>query len=91
MKIQRKDHTAEVLIRNSLERKYRLIAEKATDFLIHPDEVRDVINLCKDTFKNGNSSREGRYRHKNGQWFWFEIKATRLLDEMSRVKIFTIA
>ncbi|MHA1150857.1 MAG: PAS domain S-box protein [Promethearchaeota archaeon] len=42
--------------------------------LIHPDEYREIRRFMIKLKKNGEATREGRIRHKNNIWIWFEIR-----------------
>ncbi len=60
-------------------------------FFVHPDEIQDIISLSKEVIRKGHATREGRYKHKNGDWLWFDIKATKFKDDVGNTKILTIA
>ncbi len=60
-------------------------------FFIHPDEVKDVLEMNKKVVKTGEGSREGRYKHKNGAWLWFEIQATKIVDEKGKINILVLS
>jgi len=59
--------------------------------LIHPDELGQVIRLIKKALITGEFRREGRIRHKNGQWIWFDIKGITFRDDDGNRKLLIIS
>ncbi|MFX0071991.1 MAG: PAS domain S-box protein, partial [Candidatus Hermodarchaeota archaeon] len=59
---------------------------KRAQILRHPEESEQVKEFIKDVTKNGESSQEGRLRHKNGDWKWFDIRARLYLDQNQQWK-----
>ncbi len=54
---------------------------------IHPDDYKQVENLCKIIFKKGAGIEELRFRGTNG-YIWYEIKGQRLIDNSGKKIIF---
>jgi len=54
--------------------------------LIHPEETTSIRRYMIKVNKNGEATREGRIKHKNGNWIWFELKGKKLIDEKNQVK-----
>ncbi|MHA1150599.1 MAG: PAS domain-containing sensor histidine kinase [Promethearchaeota archaeon] len=50
-----------------------LIGKNALN-LIHHQEYKETRCFMRAVIKNGEAVREGRIKHKNGKWVWFEIK-----------------
>ena len=42
--------------------------------LIHPNDVKNDMNITKMDIVNKNQSQEMRLKHKEGHYLWFEIK-----------------
>ncbi len=47
---------------------------KSANTIIHPDEKKQVNKFLRDIIRKGESKREGRLKHKDGYWIWFDIQ-----------------
>ncbi len=59
--------------------------------LIHPNESKDVRLFLENLLKNGETEREGRLKHKNGNWIWFNIRGKKILDLNDEIKYLIIS
>ena len=67
-----------------------LIGELASKFR-HPDDNKGVIKFVRDVANKGEGSLEGRMRHKNGHYIWFDIRGKRFRDSKGNWKGLGIA
>jgi PAS domain S-box-containing protein len=44
--------------------------------IVHPDEYDQINEMIKQMLKEGEARREGRIKHKNGEWKWYDIWAS---------------
>ena len=44
--------------------------------IVHPDEYDQIDEMIKQMLKEGKARREGRIKHKNGEWKWYDIWAS---------------
>jgi len=44
--------------------------------IVHPDEYDQIDDMIKQMLKEGEARREGRIKHKNGEWKWYDIWAS---------------
>ncbi len=44
--------------------------------IVHPDEYGQIDEMIKQMLKEGKARREGRIKHKNGEWKWYDIWAS---------------
>ena len=44
--------------------------------IVHPDEHDQINKMIKQMLKEGKARREGRIKHKNGEWKWYDIWAS---------------
>jgi len=44
--------------------------------IVHPDEYEQIDEMIKQMLKEGKARREGRIKHKNGEWKWYDIWAS---------------
>jgi len=47
---------------------------KSANAIIHSDEKKQVNKFLRDIIRKGESKREGRLKHKDGYWIWFDIQ-----------------
>ena len=59
--------------------------------IIHPDEIKAGIKFLRKIMKEGEAVREGRFRHKDGHWLWFEVKGKRFIDKDGNKKMLFIS
>ena len=59
--------------------------------ILHPDEIKAGIKFLRQIKKDGEAVREGRFRHKNGHWIWFEVKGRKFLDKDGNEKMLFIS
>ena len=67
-----------------------LIKKSARD-LYHPEEVEQVNKYLRYVIKTGEGRREGRIKHKNGQWIWFDMRAKLIENDRGDLKGLVIA
>ncbi|MFX1528279.1 MAG: PAS domain S-box protein [Promethearchaeota archaeon] len=53
---------------------------------VHPDDVKKAINSLKKGLEFGQNSEQIRFRHKNGQYIWFEATGNVFKDEKGQYK-----
>ncbi|TFG01449.1 MAG: PAS domain S-box protein, partial [Promethearchaeota archaeon] len=70
--------------------KDEMIGKFAGTFM-HPDEYEQIGKYAFEFHKYGSSSREGRFKHKNGTWIWMDIKSKSYLDNEGNWKLLTIS
>ena len=46
------------------------------NIIVHPDEYDQIDEMIKQMLKEGEARREGRIKHKNGEWKWYDIWAS---------------
>ncbi|MHA1283260.1 MAG: PAS domain S-box protein [Promethearchaeota archaeon] len=59
--------------------------------LMHPEESKDMLRFLKDIILRGEGVREGRIKHKNGNWIWFEIKGKKFSNDKGQLKYLLIS
>ncbi|TFG24161.1 MAG: PAS domain-containing sensor histidine kinase [Promethearchaeota archaeon] len=64
---------------------------KFAGIFMHPDEYEQIGKYAFEFRKYGSSSREGRFKHKNGIWIWMDIKSKRYFDNEGNLKVLTIS
>ncbi len=57
---------------------------------IHPDESNDFTNHLKTVLKNGEGTREGRLKNKNGIWRWYHISSKMFNDADGNRKMLNV-
>jgi PAS domain S-box-containing protein len=62
----------------------------AFDF-IHPDDVNKALNTFKEGFQSRDAVVELRFKHKNGNWRWFECGGQIFTDNDDQVKYIVIS
>ncbi len=62
-----------------------------TSKLRHPDEKTEGIKFVRQIADKGEAFREGRLRHKDGHYVWFDIRAKRFKDSKGNWKGLGIA
>jgi PAS domain S-box-containing protein len=65
--------------------------KKVKTKILHPDEIKEGIKFWKQIMKEGEAVREGRFRHKDGHWLWFEIKGKKFIGKDGNEKMLFIA
>ncbi|MFX1274915.1 MAG: PAS domain-containing protein [Promethearchaeota archaeon] len=66
-----------------------VIGKIPADF-VHPDDLQIAIKGLGRGFNEGEAMEEVRIRHKNGNYFWFEIKGRIFTDEAGNEKALLI-
>lgn len=59
--------------------KEEIYNSKATD-LLHPGDIKRAIKAFRSGLKTGTGSEELRIKHKDGQYYWFEVKGKTFMD-----------
>ena len=59
--------------------------------ILHPDDIKEAIEFWKKIMKEGEATREGRFKHKDGHWIWFEVKGKRFIDKDGNKKMLFIS
>ncbi len=59
--------------------------------LIHPNDIKNDINITKMDILNSSQSQEMRLKHKEGHYLWFEIKSKIFNDKHIAKKKFIIS
>ena len=54
--------------------------------LVHPDEADQLNKLIREVVKIGEGRREGRLKHKDGHWIWFDMKTKLFKDSKGNFK-----
>ncbi|KKL56203.1 hypothetical protein LCGC14_2247760, partial [marine sediment metagenome] len=70
--------------------KEEIYNSKATDF-IHPDEVDRAIKAVRKGLTSGTGLEEMRVKHKNGKFYWFEVKGKTFRDLNGETNILLIS
>ena len=64
---------------------------KSREKLRHPEEYKEIGLYVRNLVKTGESLREGRMRHKDGHWIWFEIKAKKYINQKGETRFVTFS
>jgi PAS domain S-box-containing protein len=67
-----------------------LIGRSALTF-IHSDDIEIAANALRKGFKTGEGSAEVRFKHKNGNYDWLEVKGKTFIDIDEKKKILLIS
>jgi len=67
-----------------------VIGKSATEF-IHPDDVKKAIEAFKKGLKIGEGMEEIRFKQKDGNWNWLEVKGKTFIDNKGQKKALFIA
>ncbi|MFX1267601.1 MAG: PAS domain S-box protein, partial [Promethearchaeota archaeon] len=59
--------------------------------IVHPDEYEQIDEMIKQTLKEGKARREGRIKHKNGEWKWYDIWASLIEIQKDNWKVLLIS
>ncbi|MFX1295030.1 MAG: PAS domain S-box protein, partial [Promethearchaeota archaeon] len=59
--------------------------------LIHPDDQERIRKEFIEGWRRGEGQAEARIRHKDGHYFWFEIKGRTFIDQNSKKKAIIIS
>ena len=67
-----------------------LIGSKAYS-LVHPDDIKRVLEYYKISVRKGEGKIELRVKHKNGHYIWVEVKGKRFTDINGELKTLLIS
>ena len=66
-----------------------VIGKIPADF-VHPDDLQVALKELERGFQEGEGMEELRLQHKNGEYYWFEIKGRRFIDKDGNAKVLLI-
>jgi PAS domain S-box-containing protein len=67
-----------------------LIGQSMLNF-VHPDDVERVTNSLQEVYNNKEEIIESRYKHKDGNWIWFETKLKTFKDKTGNLKLLGVS
>ena len=67
-----------------------LIGKSMLNF-VHPDDIERVTNSLQEVYSNKEEIIESRYKHKDGNWIWFETKLKTFKDKTGNLKLLSIS
>ena len=59
---------------------------KSAKLIQHPDEKEKINQFLREVLIKGEGRREGRIKHKDGYWIWFDILTKVLKDSSGELK-----
>ncbi|MBY8982524.1 MAG: PAS domain S-box protein [Candidatus Lokiarchaeota archaeon] len=62
-----------------------------SDDKIHPKETKEAQQFLRDLIQKGEAEREGRLKHREGHWIWFNIRGKKILELRDSIQFLIIS
>ena len=67
-----------------------ILGKKIINF-VHPEEIKNIINILTTVDKKNKDKDEIRIKTKEGKWYWFSVKSKKFVDYNGNQKFLVIS